>query len=512
MPDPIRLHLGCGDKYIPGYVHIDAKSFKHVDVVMDVTLISKLYRRTVDAIYACHVLEHIDRRGIDAVLEEWCLVLRDNGVIRISVPDFDAVVDHYRETGDLDSVMGLLYGGQTDSLDYHRVGFTFESLRLRLEKVGFTAVSRYDANEFLPKEFDDYSKAYLPHMDPTGRLMSLNVMATKAPVVRPSPVTAPKITVSSRAYGWLYANPTLARLASLAWDSPPILDYSPNHPTPPDIIVRASSGPETCTHSDTEAKMLITFNTEGHAKVVTRPPASIPDLQIIGHTALSGPGILYHSCCANHLCSGNFSASKLRQHTNNFQREYLAAFCYSYEVPERTAMFRALHRLHPASVRAIGAANNTVQGTIPPRAMGAIHPDLISEYSKYRFVFAMENRSVSGYITEKILNAYAAGAVPIFWGDSSTAKRLFNPESFLDVSDYNTPAEAAEAIIALDANPAAYHRMATAPIFPNGIPPLFDPHAHLDDLPTDWQDAVALMRKRIVSNKVETSPHLSQKK
>ena len=36
----------------------------------------------------------------------------------------------------------------------------------------------YDCEDFL-KNKDDYSKAYLPHMDKTGTLMSLNIICKK---------------------------------------------------------------------------------------------------------------------------------------------------------------------------------------------------------------------------------------------------------------------------------------------------------------------------------------------
>jgi len=50
-----------------------------------------------------------------------------------------------------------------------------------LEKAGFTNISTYDWREFLPDDYDDYSRAYLPHMDfDSGRLMSLNMVARKA--------------------------------------------------------------------------------------------------------------------------------------------------------------------------------------------------------------------------------------------------------------------------------------------------------------------------------------------
>ena len=29
----MKIHVGCGEKYLPGYKHIDARNFEHVDYV-----------------------------------------------------------------------------------------------------------------------------------------------------------------------------------------------------------------------------------------------------------------------------------------------------------------------------------------------------------------------------------------------------------------------------------------------------------------------------------------------
>ena len=49
-----------------------------------------------------------------------------------------------------------------------------------LEAVGFERVARYDWRDTEHAEIDDYSQAYVPHMDKdNGTLVSLNVQAYK---------------------------------------------------------------------------------------------------------------------------------------------------------------------------------------------------------------------------------------------------------------------------------------------------------------------------------------------
>ncbi len=80
----------------------------------------------------------------------------------------------------LELIMGLLYGGQNYEYNFHYQAYDFNRLSDLLKEVGFSKIERYDWKDFLPPDYDDFSRAYLPHMDfEKGRLMSLNVIAIK---------------------------------------------------------------------------------------------------------------------------------------------------------------------------------------------------------------------------------------------------------------------------------------------------------------------------------------------
>ena len=80
----------------------------------------------------------------------------------------------------------------------------------------------------------------------------------------------------------------------------------------------------------------------------------------------------------------------------------------------------------------------------------------------YKFCFAYENNSASGYTTEKILHAKAAGCVPIYWGDPEIG-RDFDVKGFLNAQDCNTPEQLIDAVKALDTDPEAWRKMAAVP-------------------------------------------------
>lgn len=178
-----KLHLGCGRVQIPGFFHVDMLESEHVDHVGSIDMLDFVPGETVELIYASHVLEHFGRWEYKQVLAEWWRVLRPGGVLRLAVPDFAMCAKLYYEKGlqdGLSGLVGLICGGQRHVLDTHRMVFDEALLTSALREVGFTAVRRWDWRQTEHAHIDDYSQAYLPHMDKeNGTLMSLNLEAIK---------------------------------------------------------------------------------------------------------------------------------------------------------------------------------------------------------------------------------------------------------------------------------------------------------------------------------------------
>ena len=184
----MQLNLGCGKRQIPGFVHVDLADFPHIDYKQDVRDLSCFGDHTVELIYACHVLEYFDREEALRVLTEWKRVLKPGGIIRLAVPDAEALFEVYRRTRDLSLILGPLYGRSSiqetasDVYLYHKTIYDFTSLKQALESCGFSDVRKYDWRKTIHKDYDDFSQAYFPHMDKeNGLLISLNVEAIKLP-------------------------------------------------------------------------------------------------------------------------------------------------------------------------------------------------------------------------------------------------------------------------------------------------------------------------------------------
>jgi SAM-dependent methyltransferase len=176
----MKINLGCASKPLPGFVNVDIRDIPGVDVIDDISKLEKFEDGSVNLIYVSHVLEHFGRREYMNVLKRWHDVLKEGGILRIAVPDFEKIVEHYNENRNLELLRGFLYGGQTYAQNYHYCSWDFQSLSNDLIKIGFKEIKRYDWRYTEHSHIDDFSQSYLPHMDKTnGKLMSLNIEAVK---------------------------------------------------------------------------------------------------------------------------------------------------------------------------------------------------------------------------------------------------------------------------------------------------------------------------------------------
>lgn len=185
----MKLHIGCGEKVlkisggdnkIEVYKNVDLLDLPHIDYRTSADNLYMIEDNTIEEIYACHVLEHFGRYDSIKVINEWYRVLKHNGILRIAVPNFESIVKVYSQGMDIEKIMGLLYGGQNYKYNFHYQTFDFNRLKKLLHASNFKNIQLYNWEEFLPENFDDFSRAYLPHMDfENGTLMSLNVKANK---------------------------------------------------------------------------------------------------------------------------------------------------------------------------------------------------------------------------------------------------------------------------------------------------------------------------------------------
>lgn len=90
--------------------------------------------------------------------------------------------------------------------------------------------------------------------------------------------------------------------------------------------------------------------------------------------------------------------------------------------------------------------------------------------SSRKFNLCFESYSHPGYVTEKILHAFLAGTVPIYWG-SETVEADFNPKAFINVHNFKDFDDAIDYIKKVDENDDFYEWTVNQPKFTGGVLP-----------------------------------------
>lgn len=182
----ICLNLGSARKKIYGFINVDICPDVSPDVVDDCISLTKFEPNSVDLIYTSHMLEHFIREDAKKALNRWYELLKSDGILRISVPDFEQLARHYMFYRDIKWISRFLNGAQKDPRDIHMILYDETSLKEVLEQAGFKDVKRYDHNKTEHFYVDDWSAAYYPERHipddrttPRSVLMSLNIECTK---------------------------------------------------------------------------------------------------------------------------------------------------------------------------------------------------------------------------------------------------------------------------------------------------------------------------------------------
>ena len=180
----MKLSLGSSSRCLKGYKTVDLCD--KVDFRLPIDDLSCFSDSSIDELYSSHSLEYFDFFEIPMVLREWHRVLKPGSLLRISVPDFDKLLLVYEKTNfNIDRVIGPLFGrwSLNGQFIYHKCVFNRSKLVSLLESAGFTFIQEWDPIQFFDDfdpGYDDYSKAYYPHMDfDNGFPISLNLVCSK---------------------------------------------------------------------------------------------------------------------------------------------------------------------------------------------------------------------------------------------------------------------------------------------------------------------------------------------
>jgi glycosyltransferase involved in cell wall biosynthesis len=129
---------------------------------------------------------------------------------------------------------------------------------------------------------------------------------------------------------------------------------------------------------------------------------------------------------------------------------------------ERVDFFQRLSRRK--RVDSAGRAFNNIGAPLPAGSQAKV--DFLRTC---KFNLAFENASLPGYTTEKIVEAFWARTVPIYWGNPRIHEE-FNPKSFLNYFEFPNEDALIERILELDRDDAQYLEVLSQPCFHNNQP------------------------------------------
>jgi predicted SAM-dependent methyltransferase len=144
---PLRLHLGCGERYFDGYVNIDFPPAEHTVQQRSVAdqhsdLLTLRYPAgTVDEVRLHHVFEHFPRQIACALLAAWQTWIKPAGMLRIEVPDFArtaiAAINPLRNARSRLVAERHLFGSHEAAWAAHKEAYSAGSLGRLMEDFGF---------------------------------------------------------------------------------------------------------------------------------------------------------------------------------------------------------------------------------------------------------------------------------------------------------------------------------------------------------------------------------------
>ncbi len=175
----VYVNLGCGMTNHPKFINVDAYPYPHVHFVHRIDHLPMFTDDSVDLVYASHCLEHFKHYEITQVLNEWVRILKPGGVLRLSVPDFDKLIEIYSDTGNPDDFVSQLMGGQDNRYNCHYSVFNMKNLAKYLERSCCVDIKEWSPGDSDLTTFDDFS-VYQKDIEGQSYKISLNIEARKA--------------------------------------------------------------------------------------------------------------------------------------------------------------------------------------------------------------------------------------------------------------------------------------------------------------------------------------------
>jgi SAM-dependent methyltransferase len=168
-----KLHLGCFDQVLPGWINTDVTPHIFVSRIPGLALIlfkvgllpqqryeqhrQRVFRAvryldvtkrfpyadgTFDYVYSSHLLEHLYHQRAIFCVNEIYRILKKGGIVRIAVPDLDRIIASYDSRYPEKFLESIFEAKQKRDKNKHHWHYTEISLAKLLNEAGFCEVYR----------------------------------------------------------------------------------------------------------------------------------------------------------------------------------------------------------------------------------------------------------------------------------------------------------------------------------------------------------------------------------
>lgn len=136
------LNLGSGSQKIEGADNVDLNPETGAELNFDIRDQFPLEDQSYDEIYLFHTIEHIEKKHHTNLFREIRRVLKDDGVLIISYPEFSKIALNWLNNKDNNRTFweATLYGRQLYPSDYHVSAIDSNDLKQFLTDRGFNVL------------------------------------------------------------------------------------------------------------------------------------------------------------------------------------------------------------------------------------------------------------------------------------------------------------------------------------------------------------------------------------
>ena len=186
----LKVHLGCGKNALDGFLNFDNNLFllfKYIPFIENFLSLFNFVPKwfcefitiarekdikycdaskkipfkdsSVDLIYSCHMLEHLDKSEAEMFFNESYRVLKTRGIMRLVVPDFQRLIEKYNIDNDVETFIrgSCLVGKKPKTIikklqyliqghGWHHQMFNKDSLKV-FKKLKFSLVESLEPGE-----------------------------------------------------------------------------------------------------------------------------------------------------------------------------------------------------------------------------------------------------------------------------------------------------------------------------------------------------------------------------